>query len=96
VARQSAYRIRVATSQADLETRAAVGQRQGCFLGDNVQIAYAGPALASRQRYWWQVQVWDADGKVSGWSAPASWEMGLLGFVGLAGEMDFGATTARQ
>ncbi len=46
---------------------------------DNVQIAYAGPKLASRQRYWWQVQVWDADGSVTGWSAPAWWEMGLLG-----------------
>jgi hypothetical protein len=44
----------------------------------NVQIAYAGPALASRQRYWWQVQVWDADGQPSGWSAPGWWEMGLL------------------
>lgn len=78
VARQSAYRIRVATSEADLE-RAPLWDSGKVVSADNVQIAYAGPTLASRQRYWWQVQVWDADGKVTGWSAPAWWETGLLG-----------------
>ncbi len=77
VARQSAYRIRVATSEAGLD-RAPHWDSGKVASADNVQIAYAGPALASRQRYWWQVQVWDADGKVTGWSAPAWWEMGLL------------------
>lgn len=78
VARQSAYRIRVATSEADLE-RAPLWDSGRVASADNVQIAYAGPALASRQRYWWQVQVWDEGGNATGWSAPASWEMGLLG-----------------
>ncbi|MCA0209677.1 MAG: glycoside hydrolase family 78 protein [Proteobacteria bacterium] len=78
VARQSAYRIRVATSEADLE-RAPLWDSGKVASADNVQIAYAGPALASRQRYWWQVQVWDEGGNATGWSAPASWEMGLLG-----------------
>lgn len=78
VARQTAYRIRVAASVADLD-RAPFWDSGKIASGDNVQIAYAGPALAPRQRYWWQVQVWDADGKATGWSAPAWWEMGLLG-----------------
>jgi alpha-L-rhamnosidase len=78
VARQSAYRIRVATSEADLD-RVPLWDSGKVVSSDNVQIAYAGPALVSRQRYWWQVQVWDSEGNVSGWSAPASWEMGLLG-----------------
>lgn len=78
IARQSAYRIRVATSETDLE-RAPLWDSGKIVSSNNVQIAYAGPALVSRQRYWWQVQVWDGDGNVSDWSAPASWEMGLLG-----------------
>jgi alpha-L-rhamnosidase len=44
----------------------------------STQIAYAGPALVSGRRYAWQVQVWDQDGKASGWSNPGWWEMGLL------------------
>ncbi|MDK2762284.1 MAG: family 78 glycoside hydrolase catalytic domain, partial [Sphingopyxis sp.] len=77
VARQTAYRIRVATSVADLD-RAPIWDSGRISSATNVQIAYAGPALVSRQPYWWQVQVWDADGRVTDWSAPARWEMGLL------------------
>lgn len=77
VARQTAYRIRVGASAADLE-RAPLWDSGKVASADNVQIAYAGPKLASRQRYWWQVQVWDADGNVTNWSPPAWWEMGLL------------------
>ncbi len=77
VARQTAYRIRVATSAADLE-RAPLWDSGRVGSSDNVQIAYAGPALVSRRRYWWQVQVWDADGNATGWSAPAWWETSLL------------------
>jgi alpha-L-rhamnosidase len=43
-----------------------------------VHIKYAGPALASGRKYYWQVRVWDNNNKVSAWSQPASWEMGLL------------------
>lgn len=78
VARQTGYRIRVATSAADLE-RAPLWDSGKVASTENVQIAYAGPALVARQRYWWQVQVWDADGKATGWSAPAWWETGLPG-----------------
>ncbi|MGH6632585.1 MAG: alpha-L-rhamnosidase N-terminal domain-containing protein, partial [Sphingopyxis sp.] len=78
VARQSAYRIRVATSAADLE-RAPLWDSGKVASAENVQIAYAGPKLASRQRYWWQVQVWDEGGNATGWSAPAWWETGLFG-----------------
>ena len=77
VARQTAYRIRVATSPQF--TSADLVWDSGKVASDaNVQIAYAGPALAARERYWWQVQVWDADGVPSAWSVPGWWEMGLL------------------
>ena len=39
---------------------------------------YAGPDLESRRRYAWRVRVWDAKGRVSPWSAPGWWEVGLL------------------
>lgn len=78
VTKQTAYRLKVATS-IDALARGDLFWDSGKVASDaNVQVAYAGPALASRQRYWWQVQLWDADGKATAWSAPAWWEMGLL------------------
>ena len=77
-ARQSAYRIRVATSPEALARGETVWDSGKTVSDANVQIAYAGPALAARRRYWWQVRVWDAEGRESGWSKPAWWEMGLL------------------
>src|SRR6266513_1036207 len=44
---------------------------------DSVLVPYEGPSLRSRQRVDWQVKVWTDQGE-SDWSAPASWEMGLL------------------
>jgi len=44
----------------------------------NVQVAYDGAALASRQRAWWKVRSFDGDGAPSPWSEPARFEMGLL------------------
>jgi len=78
VARQTAYRIRVATSPEALEAGSHVWDSGRVASDANVQIAYAGPALAARQRYWWQVQVWDGERRPGKWSAPGWWEMGLL------------------
>lgn len=44
----------------------------------SIHVVYAGKSLGSRARAFWKVQIWDQDGKVSGWSAPAFWSMGLL------------------
>ncbi len=43
----------------------------------SVSVAYAGPALASGQYVSWQVRVWDGNDRVSEWSEPAFWQMGL-------------------
>lgn len=43
----------------------------------SVLVPYAGPALRSGEAIEWSVQVWTDQGE-SGWSAPASFEMGLL------------------
>ncbi len=46
--------------------------------GRSIQVPYAGRPLASDQECFWKVRVWDQDGRVSRWSAPARWVMGLL------------------
>ncbi|TFG44004.1 MAG: hypothetical protein E4H43_00980, partial [Bacteroidia bacterium] len=45
---------------------------------ESVNIPYEGKTLESRQDCWWQVRVWDRKGKLSDWSEPAFWSMGLL------------------
>lgn len=51
------------------------GQVSSC---ESINITYAGKSLASGQRIWWKVRVWDATGKVTRDSAPAWFEMALL------------------
>ncbi len=77
--RQSAYQILVASTPEAL----AAGQGNLWDSGRihssaSVHVPYGGQPLNSRQRCWWKVRVWDGDGKRSGWSPPASWEMALL------------------
>ncbi|HLH02044.1 MAG TPA: family 78 glycoside hydrolase catalytic domain [Bryobacteraceae bacterium] len=77
--RQSAYEILVA-SKPDLlgAGKADIWDSQKQVSGESVSIAYQGPALESRKRYWWTVRVWDAAGRVTQAAQPAWWEMGLL------------------
>src|SRR5437868_4785354 len=77
---QTAYQIHISTypgpirpSGTDLWDSGMVNSAETC------QIEYAGKPLASRQRAYWQVRVWDNKGGVSEWSQPASWGVGLLG-----------------
>ena len=77
--RQSAYEILVATSAKALQPgKADVWDSQKRALDESVDIAYAGPKLESRHRYYWTVRVWDSAGRPSAWASPAWWEMGLL------------------
>ncbi|HET8655086.1 MAG TPA: glycoside hydrolase family 78 protein [Longimicrobiaceae bacterium] len=74
---QSAYEIRVAQRPAELAKKPLWDS--GRIASDaSIHVAYAGPALRSGQRYYWQARVWDGQGKASAWSEPAYWEMGLL------------------
>ncbi len=76
---QSAYRVLVASSlgrlakdQGDLWDSGKVPSDQ------SIQVEYGGKPLPSRTACFWKVRVWDGRGKVSHWSQPASWSMGLL------------------
>ncbi len=73
-ARQTAYRIVVSAGRAG----AGVLWDSGRVRSDaTTQVTYAGSPLASRQRVWWRVAIWDEKNRRSE-SAPAFWEAGLL------------------
>src|SRR5262249_55599460 len=42
-------------------------------------VVYGGAALQPGKKYSWRVRVWDNKGRMSAWSNPAFWQMGLLG-----------------
>ena len=78
-AKQTAYRVLVATSPSKLQPgQQDVWDSGKVASGESAGIAYGGPALASSQRYYWAVQVWDGADQASGWSAPSWFETGLL------------------
>jgi len=77
--KQTAYEIRTALSENDLGKTSRQLWNSGKVLSDqSVNIEYKGPEVASMQRIWWQVRVWDQNSKVSKWSDPAYWETGIL------------------
>ena len=77
--RQIAYEILVATKPELLKTGFAdIWDSGKVDSGESVGVIYAGPALKSRSRYYWNVRVWDAKSQASEYSAPAWWEMGLF------------------
>ncbi|HEU4389999.1 MAG TPA: family 78 glycoside hydrolase catalytic domain, partial [Blastocatellia bacterium] len=75
---QSAYQIRVATSERGLQGTTLVWDSGRVTSDESAHRSYEGPPLKSRQRYYWQVRIWDGAGKGSDWSEAAFWEMGLL------------------
>lgn len=76
---QLAYQIRTASTAEDLAAgRTLLWDSDQVESDQSIHVIYQGPKLASRQRVWWQVRIWDKQGNVSNWSEPARWEMGLL------------------
>jgi hypothetical protein len=77
--KQNAYQIIVASSENNLRHAQGDLWDSGKIISDdNIQIAYGGSALKTAGQIFWQVRVWDAHGKVSAWSKPATWTMGVL------------------
>ena len=77
--RQSAYQVLVATRIELLEPSAADLWDSGRVASsEQLHIDYSGAPLTSRLRCFWKIRVWDGDDIPSNWSAPTSWEMGLL------------------
>lgn len=91
--KQSAYQILVATSRAELRAGKADLWNSGKVESDrSIQVEYSGKPLQSRTRCWWKVRVWDQSGRVSDWSAPGMWSMGLLHASDWAGQWISGTT----
>jgi alpha-L-rhamnosidase len=78
VQRQSAYRIVVASEPGLLPDRADLWDSGEVKTDQSTWVSYQGKAFASRQRAYWQVRFWDEKERVSEWSEPASFELGLL------------------
>jgi len=74
---QTAYQIQVSKTPGKFDGE-LVWDSQKQNASDSIHIVYQGEPLTSATRYDWRVRVWDQDGHVTGWSAPAFWEMGLL------------------
>ena len=69
---QTAYQVRVTSGAGTTwDSGRVVSSR-------SVDVPYGGPDLRSHTAYEWAVRVWTEQGGVSQWSAPASFETGLL------------------
>ena len=77
--RQSAFQILVASSLKNLAQDKGDLWNSGKVESDQtIHISYKGLPLKSSQQVFWKVRLWDKDGKVSSWSRPATWTMGIL------------------
>ena len=78
--RQTAYRLLVASSEKLLAPGPGrpLGHRQDSPATKPSAPSIGAQPLASHQRCFWKVKVWDKDGRESAWSKPAMWSMGLL------------------
>lgn len=76
---QTAYELRVASNLSSLQAGKSLQWNSGKVASDqSVYVPYAGTALQSGKKYYWQVRVWDNTGKASAWSEPAFWQTAFL------------------
>ncbi len=77
-ARQTAYRIEVATNPSLLSGKPDVWDSGRITSDKSFGVAYGGPQLAASTRYYWRVELWNKDGKPYPASDVSWWETGLL------------------
>jgi len=78
-AKQTAYQILVASSEDLLKKdKGDLWDSEKVASDQSIHVEYAGKPLESRMVCHWKVRVWDQKGKVSDWSQPAFWSMGML------------------
>ncbi len=78
-ARQTAYQVLVAsTPEALADGQGDLWDSGNVASDQSVGVHYGGAALASGQRAWWVVRLWDEQDQPSAYSELAFWEAGLL------------------
>jgi alpha-L-rhamnosidase len=77
--RQTAWQVLVASSATRLQAGQGDLWDSGKVVSDrSIEVLYTGAPLRSHLECFWKVRVWNKDGRVSAWSEPARWTMGLL------------------
>ncbi len=77
--RQTAWQVLVASTAENLaQDRGDLWDSERVATDETTFVHYAGAPLMSSQQVFWKVRAWDRDGKVTAWSANATWTMGLL------------------
>lgn len=77
-ARQTAWQVLVGGAPDQLTPDSAGMWDSGRVDGDRAAVNYGGPPLAAGVPYFWAVRGWDERGAATAFSAPASFEMGLM------------------
>jgi len=75
---QSAYQILVSSSIEKIKKLEGDLWDSGRVECKAYQVVYGGEHLQKGQRVWWRVRIWDDKGRVSDYSEPSFWEMGLI------------------
>jgi alpha-L-rhamnosidase len=76
---QTAWEIRAASSATGLKAISPDLWVSGKIISDqSILVPWAGKSLGSRAHVFWQVRIWDKDGRPTAWSDMASFELGLL------------------
>ena len=76
---QTAWEIRAASSVTGFKALSPDFWDSGRVVSDqSALVPWAGKPLGSRSQVFWQVRVWDKDGRPTAWSDVASFELGLL------------------
>jgi len=77
--KQTSYEIRVGSNAAQLVKNNDILWSSGRVFSDqSTQVYYGGLALASRQKCYWQVRIWNNKNEATPWSQVNYWKMGLL------------------
>lgn len=75
---QTAFQVFVASNETNLKNEIELIWDSGRIESDqSIHFPYGGPELASGQRLYWKVRIWDEQGREAE-SPYAWWEMGLL------------------
>ena len=87
---QTAYEIRVAKSEDMTGQKNKLVWSSGKVnSAQSVNVECNGFQPESKTRYYWQVRIWDTNGKATSWSEAAWWETALMDSSSLESQLDY-------